>query len=85
MTEHSTAIKDYKSMKDLAHDVSNLRYDALAEFLYELSRKMHNDSCADYDRGRTRLSKSLREASYHLTSAKDSIIQAQIICEKHMN
>jgi hypothetical protein len=40
MSSHNTTIKDYNSAKELAIDLSNLRYDVLAEILKELSKKL---------------------------------------------
>jgi hypothetical protein len=55
MTHHPTRIANI-SPKDLARRVANMRYDALAEFLRELSVALQADAEADYERGRTKLS-----------------------------
>ena len=64
-------------MKELAHDIANLRYDVLTELLQDLSLQLTKDGYADKDHGRHKLSEELRQAA-------NNIRNAWVICEKHM-
>ncbi len=76
---HPTSVVNYGgTMEELAKDVANLRYDALYDFLQQLSSKIAKDSYADRERGRLKLSEELRNAAY-------SIRNAWIICKPHMS
>jgi hypothetical protein len=83
MTHHPTRIANI-SPKDLARRVANMRYDALAEFLGELSFLLFEDAQTDRERGRLNLAESLDEAQRELTYAKLAIDRAWTICEPKM-
>lgn len=84
--KHPTKIEKYDgSLEELAEDIGNLRYDALAEFLSALSYKLKRDSNADEKRGREKLAQGLGDMGYKLLLAK---VDAEIIwdiCKPHMD
>ena len=63
--KHDIHIKDYDSLKDLAEDIGNLRYDALQLLLEELTNKLERDYEADKGRGYDQLACGL----YQICSA----------------
>lgn len=82
---HPVAIPRYPgSLADLAGELGDLRYDALAEFLHALSAKLASDAEADAGRGRHRLAADLRAAADGVGSAVSSIEAAWRICEPRM-
>jgi RNA-binding protein YlmH len=85
MSSHNTTIKDYNSAKELAIDLSNLRYDVLAEILKELSKKLEMDAEKDLDRGRIKLHHHLINASLKVEDASQEISKAWSICEPYMD
>jgi len=75
---HPQSVHKYAgTMEELAKDVADLRYDALYDFLQQLSSKLARDSYADRERGRLKLSEELQHAAM-------SIRNAWIICKPHM-
>lgn len=75
---HPQSVHKYAgTMEELAKDVADLRYDALYDFLQQLSSKLAKDSQADLERGRLKLSEELRHAAY-------SVRNAWIICKPFM-
>ena len=85
--KHPVEVERYlgKDLEQLAEDIGNLRYDALAEFLSALSYKLKRDSRADKKRGREKLAQGLDDMGYKLLLAK---IDAEIIWDiskPHMN
>jgi hypothetical protein len=72
------------TLAELAAEVGDLRYDALAEFLRVLSAKLGQDAGQDEGRGRARLAASLHDASRSLREAAEAIERAWRICEPHM-
>jgi hypothetical protein len=83
--KHSSKIEQYEgSLEELAEDLGNLRYDALAKFLGLLSAKIATDGAKDTARGRHRLGASLQESSEKLAEAVKPIEQAWYICEPYM-
>lgn len=85
MTQHRETIEQYPgTLAELAGDISNLRYDALAFFLQSLHRKLEADAGADEGRGRLKLSSALHSSAEHLDEAAQAIEQAWTICAPHM-
>ena len=76
MSSHNITIKDYKSAKELAIDLSDLRYDVLAEILKELSKKLEIDAEKDLKRGRVKLHHHLINASLKVTDGYEEISKA---------
>ena len=64
--EHKTHIPHYPEHKQLAEEIGNLRYDALAEFFVALQNKMIEDEKADEKRKRMKLSSALYNIHYNL-------------------
>lgn len=83
---HKTKVEKYNgTLQELAEDICNMRYDALAEFFKQLSVKLEKDSEADYNRNRFKLSLELFNAYSNLFISYKSIDRAWKICKKHMN
>ena len=85
MSSHNITIKDYKSAKELAIDLSDLRYDVLAEILKELSNKLEIDAEKDLKRGRVKLHHHLINASLKVTDGYEEISKAWKICKPYEN
>jgi hypothetical protein len=82
---HSERIERYPgSLAELADELGELRYDALAAFLLALAAKLDGDSRADDARGRKKLAALLRAASVGASEAAGAIERAWVICEPHM-
>lgn len=82
---HPTALDAYDgTLKELAHDVANLRYDALQEFLDALRHQLVSDGGKDFKRGRRRLAEDLRLAAGAVAGASISIGDAWTICKDHV-
>jgi hypothetical protein len=82
---HRTDVERYLgTLRQLADDLGDLRYDALAEFLGLLAAKLAADAAQDEGRGRRRLSALLRETSHHLTEAAESLNRTWRLCEPYM-
>jgi hypothetical protein len=82
---HREDIERYPlTLADLAREIGDLRYDALAAFLRELAAKLDIDSAADAGRGRSKLAATLREAAEGVTAAVTSIERAGSISSPHM-
>ena len=83
--EHRTRVERYPdTLSQLANDVADLRYDALAEFLVALAEKLHRDSVADARRSRYQLAAALQLASDSTSVAAQEIQIAWGICEPFM-
>lgn len=78
---HPTKILATHDPKELAKQLSNLRYDKLAEFLQHLADKLENDWLADMKRGRGKLADQLHIAHCNLQEAHRCIAKAWEICE----
>ena len=83
MSSNNITIKDYKSAKELAIDLSDLRYDVLAEILKELSKKLEIDAEKDLKRGRVKLHHHLINASLKVTDGYEEISKAWKICKPY--
>lgn len=73
--KHATKLKNEKK---IIKSITTLRYDALGEFIRNLSVQFMEDAIADTKRGRLKLAKCLSKAS-------ENIFDAWFICEKYMN
>ncbi len=83
--QHKDRIEKYNgSLKELAEEVGNLKYDAFDEFLIHLVGKVKKDGDKDYEAGRKQLGSTLREASSFLHEAKRKIDEAWKISKKYM-
>lgn len=85
MSFHKTTIKDYKSTKELALDLSNLRYDVLANILLELSKQLEKDAEKDLKRGRVKLHHHLINASLKVNDSFEELSKAWSVCEPYMD
>lgn len=84
MIHRSTLEKYEGSFQQLAEELGDLRYDALAEFLLHLHEKLTKDSIADENRGRAKLAKCLALASKSIEHSAKEIQKAWVISEPHM-
>jgi hypothetical protein len=83
--QHANRIERYPgTLAELAEELGNLRYDALAEFLAALSEKIGRDAEQDAARRRKRLAAELQTASRELGKAAGAIERAWTICEPRM-
>lgn len=82
---HREEIEKYSgTLVELASELGDLRYDALAVFLRALSEKLEQDAAADFDRGRIKLSSALRPSATSVESAASEIERAWSICAPYM-
>jgi hypothetical protein len=81
--KHPTQIRG-KKLENLVVEISNLRYDALADFLRKLGAKLIVDGGADRKRKRPQLATNLQCAGLRLNQSSADIYQAWRICEPHM-
>ncbi|MGD1849090.1 MAG: hypothetical protein ACFCBU_00255 [Cyanophyceae cyanobacterium] len=83
--KHTKQVNDYPgSHEELAESLGDLYYDALAEFLRQLSNKMAKDGDADDRRERPRLAAELHSCSQHLREAAEHIDAAWEICKPYV-
>jgi len=69
---------------ELAEQLGDLRYDALADFLLALSEKMKKDGDADLGRKRTKLARELYTSAKELKTAGEAVARAGEICAPFM-
>jgi hypothetical protein len=82
---HPTDIDKYDgTLEQLANDITNLRYDSLAQLLDHIADNLEHDSKADFVRGRKQLSDRLGQAASMLHTAKCRIDIAYKICKPYM-
>lgn len=82
---HETSVRKYPgTLAELATETGDLRYDALATYLKELSRKIEADGDADAARGRRKLARELHDAAAKVEQAREAIDRAWTICAPHM-
>lgn len=82
---HARHIERYPgTLAELATELGDLRYDALAAFLTELAAKLEADSLKDAARGRQKLAAALQAAAIEVSGAAEHIATAWRICEPHM-
>ena len=72
------------TLDELAGEVSDLRYDALAAFFQALAAKLTTDAVADQARGRPRLAAALRGGASAIATAAAHIEKAWAISSPHM-
>jgi hypothetical protein len=85
MGVHREDIERYPgTLAELAGEVGDLRYDALAVFLRTLAVKLEGDAAADAGRGRPRLAAALRAGVAGVTAAATEIERAWAISVPHM-
>jgi hypothetical protein len=72
------------TLTELASDLGDLRYDALAAFLAALAEKIDADGRADAGRGRNKLAAALRGAGTSVASAAADVERAWSICAPRM-
>lgn len=83
--KHPITIEKYNgTIKELARDIANLRYDSLEEFLKWLNYEIYVDSEKDKQRGKIQLGKLLRNCSDNISESRLHIIHAWKICKKYM-
>ena len=82
--KHETTIKGYEDIKLLAEDISQLRYDALREFLGQLGLCLYSDGLKDFQIDKPELSSKLVEASEKISRSAIDIKDAWKICEPYM-
>jgi hypothetical protein len=81
---HADHVERYPgTLAELADELGDLRYDALATFLSALAAKLEGDSLQDAARGRKRLAAALHAASVDVSDAASAIANAWVICEPH--
>lgn len=81
---HPNYLINYDSTEELANELSDLRYDVLQKFLFELATKLMIDAQKDEDKNRLQLANHLKNASTNLLLASIDIQCAWGICYKHM-
>jgi hypothetical protein len=72
------------TLAELATELGDLRYDALAEFLRLLAAKLDADAAKDTARSRRRLAAALRDAAAGVTGGATAVQTAWQICEPKM-
>ena len=78
---HKSVVEKYDgTMKELADDIGDLKYNALAEFLELLAAKIEFDGTKDEARGRVKLSENLFSAAKSLKDSQLAIEKAWVIC-----
>ena len=81
---HKSEVEKYQgTMGELARDIGDLKYDALAEFLELLATKIEFDGKKDEARGRVKLSTNLFSAAENLKNSQKAIEKAWVICEPY--
>lgn len=79
---HKSHVENYSgTMSELAEEIGNLKYNALAEFLHLLADKIEEDGDKDKSRNRIKLAVHLHNCSNKLRESKTAIDKAWIICE----
>jgi hypothetical protein len=82
---HKTTIKNYPgTFAELATEVGDLRYDALAEYLEHLSRKIEADGDTNTVHGRRKLARELHDAATKIHQAREAIDRAWVICAPYL-
>jgi hypothetical protein len=82
---HREAIERFPgTLADLATELGDLRYDALAAFLRALAAKLELDAVADAGRRRPKLSAALQGGAASVTAAAAEIERAWSISAPHM-
>jgi hypothetical protein len=82
--KHKSGLPYGGGLRQLAGDLGNLKYDALAWFLQQLATKLKEDARADAGRGREKLAGELQTAGDYVSQAAERINNAWAICKPHM-
>lgn len=83
--KHKSKVEKYDGgLESLAHNIGNLRYDALAQFLESLAIDFKRQSVSDGGKGRKQLSSAMLEAAKSVEQAKFSVEKAWKISEPYM-
>ena len=83
--KHPETVEKYQgTLEQLAQEVSNLRYDSLAHFVYCLSENLYRQATEDYVNDRFKLGESLTEAKNRLDFASMYLKKAWNICKPYM-
>ncbi len=72
------------TLAEVAGELGDLRYDALAQFLRELASKLATDAAADVTRYRPRLASALHDAAAGVSAAAAAVERAWEISAPHM-
>ena len=81
---HTSEVINYPgSMEELAEEIGNLKYDALARFLELLANKIETDGKKDESRNRVKLSGNLYKSAEKLIESKAFIEKAWVICKPY--
>jgi hypothetical protein len=84
--KHARTVSQYPDTHEqLAEDIGNFYYDALAEFLKLFSAKLARDAIADQGRGRLKLANELDAGAQHLAAAAQHIESAWRICKPYVS
>lgn len=82
---HPITVEKYSgSLEDLARDITQLRYDAVAKLFGSVAKNMHTDAKADRTRGREQLAMKLERIAHALDEAKEEMDAAWEICKPYM-
>jgi predicted GNAT family acetyltransferase len=82
---HPTTVAQYPgSLEELAKDIAQMRYDAVAEFFGYFAREIQKQEEADKERGREQLSVKLGNSAHFLDELVEEISAAWKICKPHM-
>ena len=85
LTIHRENVDRYPgTLAELARELGDLRYDALALFLRALASKLEADAGADAERGRLRLAGILRDSAAGVSAAATHVERAWVISAPHM-
>lgn len=84
MIHHENIQKYTGTLEDLATELGDLRYDALANFLHAFSKKIATDAAKDRSRKRIKLAKSLEQSAVYLEQSATEIEEAWRICKPFM-
>lgn len=84
MINHAEVERYSGTMAELAGDLGNLRYDALAAFLRHLAEKLPTTAGANAGRGRHILASKSQGSAAGLTMAADEMERAWLIRAPHM-
>lgn len=78
-------LSENPSLDATAEALSNLSYDALADFFLKLAMYINDDGIDDSEAGRIKLAKYLWEASGFLQNVSWAIENAWRVCKPYMN
>ena len=82
--KHPKTIEKYDGdLFELACDISNLRYDVLADLLMKISMKIHDDALKDMLNKRPQLSRKLYEIAGEIYNVEEKVEDAWKICEPY--